>query len=213
MAPRTLASTWKQFAKAVERYARAPRSTRQKDAGVLSELVRKTNESPLVEALATLFVHPYSGMEQARVRFVEAEEGGFPEWAALFHSDDNTILLNPVGVFRFHDECRAAAGTLATPEARESFSRYRYQAYLSELRKLPGQYILFLLVLQEVANARQVSRVEKKGGEIELAEDERYLNLLWAFKELEAFFLRTNGLNLRGEYAVLWYESDWIVGR
>jgi hypothetical protein len=37
--------------------------------------------------------------------------------------------------------------------------------------------------------------------------------MLWAFKELENFFRSTTGVSLRSEYAILWYESDWFLGK
>jgi hypothetical protein len=213
MAARTLASTWKQFERAAQR-CQAGSGTKARETSALNEVVRKANASPIGEAIATLFVRPYAGMEKATVVFLEAGEEGFPsDRPVAFKADASMFEINPVGVIHFCQECREAIGSLSTPTARESFSRYRYQAYLSELSKLPTHLVLFLLVLQEVANARQISRVEKKGGEVEVAEDERYLNLLWAFNELESILARTSGLNLRGEYSVLWYESDWIVGR
>ena len=39
------------------------------------------------------------------------------------------------------------------------------------------------------------------------------MSLLWAFKELESFFSELNGLSLRSEYSILWYESDWVMGK
>jgi len=67
--------------------------------------------------------------------------------------------------------------------------------------------------MREVADLKRITDVEKKGGEIEAAVGERYLQLLWAFKELEAFFKRTNGLDLRAEFGILWLESDWFIGQ
>jgi hypothetical protein len=37
--------------------------------------------------------------------------------------------------------------------------------------------------------------------------------LLWAFKHLEAVLREVKGISLRSEYRILWYESDWVIGR
>jgi len=213
MAPRTLASTWKQYEKAVRKYE-AAEDPRADQIEVVNALTRRVNRSRIVEALATLFVRPYSGMEDVGVRFYAAPAGeDFPGWSVRFSPEEKTFFINPVAVFRFRDECHRAAEVLATPEGREDFAGYRYHAYLAELRKLPDPMFLFLLLLGEVANARKISRVEKKGGQVEMAEDETYTNLLWAFKELESFYGSTHGADLRAEYGILWYESEWFVGR
>lgn len=212
MAPRTLASSWKQYERIF---------SRGNGAGVLSPetvkaldvLGEKTNGSRITEALASLFVQPYQGMDEANVEFLTTDGGPYPDWPAQFDEERKVIVVNPVGVLRFCRECEEAVEALSTAEARESFPSYRYRAYLAELRKLPTQLLLFLQVLREVARSRKITRIEKKGGEIETADDERYLHLLWAFKELEGFFSESNGVNLRSEHGILWYESDWVIGK
>jgi hypothetical protein len=39
------------------------------------------------------------------------------------------------------------------------------------------------------------------------------MNLLWGFKEVERMYREMKGVNIRAEYGVLWYESDWYVGK
>jgi hypothetical protein len=179
----------------------------------LDDLSRKTNESKIVDALATVFVRPHLGMEEVAVRFATSTPKGFPEWATSFKPDEKCILVSPVGVYRFSQECDKSAVTLRTPQARRNFQSYRFRAYLAEIRKLPPQNLLFLQVLKEVANACQITQAEKKGGGVEEADDQSYMTLLWAFKELETFFAESNGVNLRSEYGIRWYESDWILGK
>jgi len=152
-------------------------------------------------------------MTEATVQFAESTKGKFPDWNTTYDESKGVIWVNVIGVFRFLDECATAVETLKTPEARKSFQDYRYQAYLAQLGKLPSRDVLFLLVLRQVASAQHITDVEKKGGEIEVAKGEVYLQLLWAFKELEAFFRRTSGVDLRSEYGILWLESDWYVGK
>ena len=170
------------------------------------------NDSGIVHALATLFVRNYQGLEEATVEFTVSTEGEYPDWAATYCAERQVIQINPVGVMRFCRECRDAVRNLKKPAARENFHKYRYHAYLAQLRKLPTDHLLFLQLLKEVARARRITEVERKGGGLETSEDEGYMMLLWAFNELEALFAEANGLNLRSEYEISWYESDWFVG-
>lgn len=212
MAPRTISSTWKHF----ERLARKIDSANGEDPDMreqLDTLVEKVNASKLVGSLASLFVRPYPGMEEVEVAFMCPNGQPYSRSITFFDAEAQTIRVNPVEVVRFYRECVEASEKLATPAARKSFFSYRYQAYLSELSKLPTQYLLFMVLLHEVARASRICRVEKKGGEIETPEGERYMTLLWAFKELEQFYNANTGMNLRAEFGILWHESDWIVGR
>ena len=63
MAPRTLASTWKHFERLDRKYRKAPPATRQDAIDAVDELCEKTNHSRIVDALASLFVRNYQGLE------------------------------------------------------------------------------------------------------------------------------------------------------
>ncbi|MDT8389098.1 MAG: hypothetical protein RRC34_01130 [Lentisphaeria bacterium] len=221
MAPRTLTTTWKNFEKLFRQYEKSGR-TDSKKLEAIDDLVRKTNASRITDALATLFVKPY-GVENGSILLSGTIDGIFPEWRSkaeisIEEVDDDevkscTIIININGVFDFLAEGAAALDKLNTPEARKSFQEYRYTAYMAQMSKLPAKFVLFLLILQEVATLKRITDVEKKGGEIEAAVGARYLQLLWGFKELETFFKRTNGLDLRAEFGILWLESDWFIGQ
>jgi len=211
MAPRTLASTWKSFEKLCKRYESAS-VPRKAEIAALDELCSKANGSGIVGALATLFVHDYPGLEEVEVEFVPSADGDYPDWVTAYCSERQVIQVNPVGVLRFSHECRDAVQRLKSAAARENFYKYRYQAYLAQLRKLPTDHLLFLQLLREVATARGIAEVERKGGGLDTPKDEGYMLLLWAFNELEALFAEFKGLNLRSEYGISWYESDWFVG-
>ena len=213
MAPRTLASTWKTFEKLTKEYEGAS-PPKHDEAQALNELAQKTNSSRIVDALASLFVQGYQGLEEVNVQFYASRNGdGFPAWPASYLEHEGQIVLNPLGILRFRKRCHEAVKAIKTPEGRDSFVTYRFQAYLSELRKLPTEHLIFPHLLNQVAKASQITRVEKKGGGIEEVEDEQYMTLLWAFKELDLFFKQSNGRSLRSEYSILWYESDWILGK
>lgn len=212
MSARTLNSTWKTFARLARRYFGDEQP--ETDCVIaLDELSRKANESGIVDALATLFVRNYDGMEDVEVQFVTSNGNGYPEWPTAYAEQEKTILLNPLGIFQFRRRCEQSCQTVKTPVGRESFQSYRYYAYLSELRKLPDVHLLFLQLLKEVAMARAVAQVEKKGGGVETADDESYMVLLWAFNELESFFAQNDGSSLRSRFGIYWYESEWVAGK
>ncbi len=212
MARRTLSSTWKNFERLHRQYEKSERSDQNK-LDEINTLVQKVNTSRITDALATLFVHPY-GLDDFQVHlFGTNGDDLFPSWKTRSDEDSKRIYVNIGGVFEFLEDCQRAVELLKTPEARKSFQHYRYQAYLAELSKLPPKYALFLLVLREVAALRKITQVEKKHGEIEVAEGKHYLELLWAFKELETFFRRNNGMDVRSEFGILWLESDWFIGK
>ena len=209
MALRTLNATWKQLEKLAGHYfGKKPVKTA---IAPIDELCQRTNESRIVDALADLLVRHYTGLEKAGIAFALSERKGFPAWTTRFDPDHSLIVVNPVGVFKYQRACMDAVKTLNTPEARESFQLYRLQAFMAELGKLPSRFLLFLLILDQVGRCKEVSKAEKRStGEV--AENIDYLNLLWAFKELETFIAENTGVNLRSEYGIFWYESEWVAG-
>lgn len=214
MAPRTLASTWRQFEKLAKAYLnQAPGA--DPDGEPLRDLAERVNKSRIAEALATMFLAPYAGFEETGIRFLEAAAGSpYPdEWDTRFDEEGNILEINPVGVLGFTRRCDDAFERLATPEARRDFATYRLNAYMAELRKLPSRLLLFILILRKVAEVLKITEVEKRGGETEDVDDGGYMNLLWGFKEVERMYREMKGVSIRAEYGVLWYESDWYVGR
>lgn len=211
MAARTLNTTWKQFEKLAERYfhKKPPKGIAEE----IADLVAKINESKIADALCSLLVSTYPGTEAVTLRFASLEGKKFPEWMTRADVENKSILVNPVAIFRFTDECRKAPEALKGPEARESFSRYRRQAFMAEIGKLPSRFILFLAVLEAVARYKEVSKADKRPVAPDAPENDEYLNLLWAFKELETFINETTGVNIRTEYNLLWYEAEWINGK
>jgi len=213
MAPRTLASTWRQFEKLARTYL-SDGNAQSKNGEPLRELAQRVNKSRIAEALATMFLVPYAGLGETSVRFVEPVDGeAFPDWDIHYDKDAGLFEINPVGVVAFVLRCDEAHAKLATPEARRDFATYRLNAYMAELRKLPSRLLLFILVLRKVAEILKVTEVEKRGGETEDVDDGGYMNLLWGLKEVERMYREMKGLNIRAEYGMLWYESDWYVGR
>jgi hypothetical protein len=212
MAPRTLASTWRQFEKLARSYLTESSPT-PKDAGPLQDLTTRVNKSRIVDALATMFLVPHAGVEEASIRFVDTGGETYPDWEVDFDEERQLFRVNPVGVVSFARACDKAFEELSTPEARRDFETYRLKAYMAELRKLPCRLLLFILILRKVAEILKITEVEKRGGETEDIDDGGYMNLLWGFKEVERMYRDMKGVNIRAEYGVLWYESDWYVGK
>ena len=81
MAPRTLSSSWKQYERILSRKngtgTLPPETVRALD--VLGE---KTNSSRITDALASLFVQPYQGMDEICVEFLTTGGVHYPEWPA-----------------------------------------------------------------------------------------------------------------------------------
>jgi len=78
---------------------------------------------------------------------------------------------------------------------------------------MPSKLGLFLLILKQVAITKEITRADKRSEEKETSGVDDYMNLLWAFKELETFYNQTTGLSIRTEHHLLWYESEWIAGK
>ncbi len=177
----------------------------------LQDLTEKANGDKIGNAVATLFVKPYISIP-INVEFTMemTEEGDVPEWITRFDEDRAIILVHPLAVFRYIRRMRDI--TLSESDE-EDFIRCRSLSLLQEIGKLPDIHILFMVVLQRVAYMLEIAHLEKRGGIVEVAEGEAYHTLLWAFKEVEQFVLRTSGVNVRAHYGISWYESDWITGR
>lgn len=213
-APRTLASTWTQYEKLAKAYIQETKD-RSDVINSLNNNATKANQAKIGEAISKLFFPNYPNFESTATKFYihpSTEPEDYPLWCTAYEEETNTVIINPLAIFQFIEECNEAEELLAQPKIRRSFMRYRYYAFLTELRKLPSRILMFLLVLQRIALTKKIADVETKGGVIEAADGEEYLTLLWAFKELESFLINTNGLNLRSEYKVSWYESDWSIG-
>jgi len=211
MAVRTLNSTWKQFEKLAEKCLQP--KTAKPAVKPLRDLVVKVNDSRLVDALFSLLVEPHALADDASLRFSAGDGKDLPEWATDWDAETKALLVNPVGVFRFHQDCLAAPAALRQPTARGNFATYRLHAFMAELGKVPSKLLLFLLILKQVAITKEVNRADKRTEDKDSVGTDDYMNLLWAFKELEIFYNQTTGLSIRTEHNLLWYESEWIAGK
>ncbi len=214
MARRTLTTTWRNIERLIEQHRKRCDNDKLEE---LNRLLERVNKSSVVSALATLFINPYHGMEEAQLRFAPVPLPDIPQKGekARFSPEENILYVNVLEVLNFRQECQESRDNLTSPAMRKSFHHYRYHAFLAELSKLPNQLLFFLLILEEVANVLNVASADKRkvGGEEENSEARDYLQLLWGFKELENFMRQHKGIDLRSEYSLLWQESNWFVGR
>jgi hypothetical protein len=207
MARRTVFSCWKQYEKLALSYLGNGEDGTAIEK--LQELTGKVNRDRIGSVLERFFVRPHVGLPIA-IEFSVDERDGSRDWRTAYEADTGRILIHPVGIIKFRSEIRA----IEVPDRDEDdLIHCRNLAFLSEIGKLSSVYFLFLMVLQRVAYLNEVAHLEKRGGIVEVAEGEAYHTLLWAFKELESFSKLTQGLNIRAEHNISWYESDWITGR
>lgn len=209
MAKRTLKSCWTQYEKLSQTYLN-DLDKRPATVDKLNELTFKANGDRIGDALLALFVKPHLPDTTATLEFTCTVDDGIPEWQTQYDAESETVLVHPLSVVALIHSTRE---TNPSGGGEGDFLRERYLSFLKEMIKLPSIYFLFLLVLQRVAYMLEIAHLEKRGGVVEVAEGEPYHTMLWAFKELEAFCGRTYGVTLRAQYAILWYESDWITGR
>ena len=208
MGRRTVQSSWKQFEKFSLAYLsdNSPESNLKK----LNELSEKVNNDVISDNLVTLFVHPHLPLDLKLVFQVDFTDGEISQWQTNYDNEASTIYINPLAIFKYIQSMDAI---VLEEDEDESFLHIRYIRFMKEMIKMPSIYMLFLNILQRVAYLKEIAHLEKRGGVIEVAEGEAYLTYLWGFKELEQFVLKTQGVNVRAEYGIFWYESDWITGR
>ncbi len=208
MAKRTLMTCWKQY----ENLSQSILSGEQNNSKLhdkLLTLTAKANADKIGNALYTLFVKPYMSNCKS-VEFTVDMISGVPEWLTDYLEETGTLLVHPISTIRWINNIK----NLIMPDFREDeFILFRNISFLIELGKLPSIYLLFLIVLQRVAILLRITHLEKRGGIIEVAEDESYHTLLWAFKEFEQFMKKVYGINARPHFGISWYESDWITGK
>ena len=206
MGKRTLTTSWRQYEKLSQTYL-SSQEERQDIVEKLSELTKKVNADEIGKALHTLFVLPFFKNSKS-IEFTNFFDSEIPKWQTLFDEERQILKIHPLSVFSFIHGIR----DLNLPDRNSNFIGCRNISFITEIGKLPSIYVLFLMVLQRVAFLLEITHLEKRGGIIEVAEDEYYHTLLWAFKELELFVKKTYGVNIRAHYGIAWYEAEWITG-
>ena len=206
------ATSWTQIEKLSNSYLRKPGAA---TASALEKCLKRATD--FAENLAIYFVRKHSKLAEAQVAFCMSTDGAFPDWGCQYDEGTSTFILNPVGVILFYKSCLAAPvqplqpTKLRSEMRKEAWSACRLNAYKAELRKLPSQLHLFLLLFQEIGRVLEVTYVERRRGTIkpEIAPSNLdYQNFLWAFRELESAYKYLFGGDLRINTQFTWWESE-----
>ena len=200
--------TWIQIEKLASAYKKAPGA----EAAARLDKCLSDFQEP-IETFARIFVKPLVGMQDNTAKFILSTDGSYPEWACKFDEEQHVFFLNIVGILAFHVECLNAGETAKTPEGRENFKTYRLFAYMKELQKLPLKYLAFLCLFKEVARVMEVTQADKRhlAHNPPTEAEEAYMSYLWAFKALENAVHTISKIDIRADYKISWYESDWIT--
>ncbi len=200
--------SWMQIEKLAKAYRKAP----EKAAAEALDKCLEDFQGPIA-TFARLFIKPLVGMQDMTARFILSKDGAYPEWACQFDETQNTFYLSPLGILSFQEECANAQKILQTQEGRENFKTYRLLAYMKEMQKLPLKYLAFLCLFREVARVMEVTRTDKRRTvhNPPTEAEEAYMSYLWAFKELENAMQKIQSIDLRADYKISWYESEWIT--
>lgn len=181
---------------------------------VFDELVAQMNASGIPEAMTTIFVRPYTSLAEVKVVWVGYKEASeSTEAVTRLDKEAGQLQFNHNGFLKFLDDCVLAKEKMNTRAGRSDFRTYRLFAFLSEISKLPIQYLAYMHVLREVGRAIEVSKCERARKQPTEEVDTEYMTLLWAFKELETRLALTAHKNIRSDYRIFWYEAEWIDGK
>jgi len=207
------ATSWTQIEKLCNSYLRKPGAT---TALALDKCLKRATD--FAEKLAIYFIRKHTKLAEANVAFCVSSNDAFPEWGCQYDETTTTFVLNPVGVIQFYKSCLELPPAPPQPTVlrskvtKEEWSARRLDAYRAELRKLPSQLHLFLLLFQEVARVLEVIYVDRRRSTVkqEIAKDDLdYQNFLWAFRELESAYDYLFGGDLRTKTQFTWWESEW----
>lgn len=205
------AVTWIQIEKLGLAYIKKPSVA---SAESLDKVLKRSAD--FLEKLARFFVRTQQKLEDVTLEFKLSSNGEYAGGACVFDPEARKFVINVIEVLKFDEFCQNAPALIETPEGRGNgnFSVYRLNAYKAELRKLPKQLKMLLLLFQEIARVLEVTYVDRKriSQKHELPkEDLDYLNLVWAFLHLENVYKVMNGSNLRIDFKFTWFESEWAT--
>lgn len=208
-----LSGLWKRMDEIVQPFLAAKVRERKEWQGQLADLLDEANGSPMPGAIAQSVVQPYLSEEgEFSVAFMASGKDGFGKATAWVDMEKKQVGIDPVGLYKLHAELSAAGVNLTKnlePDA-ESFERHRNLCLFREVAKLPRQYLIFLAVLPEIALAARIVAVEKRDGGYAESDSPAYLSMLWALKEFEQFYQRSQHRDLRADYGIIWHEGQWI---
>ncbi|GEM_PF-4094422 len=207
--PSTLAGFWKNLKTLAPPYLEKYPSVKKKQKDMIKDFVEDVNTSPLPTLVNENFVAPYFREKEMKASFGGDDKKGFGKWSVKICSEDNTVTIDPIGIYGFLDEFVKVEEKIKKAQKDGNFLKLRLYSFQKEVSKMPEQYFLFLAVLKEIALHSQIYAVDSKGA---FSSDEaaEYFSLLWALKQFEEFYLKVQIRNLRSDYGLIWHEGEWV---
>ncbi len=182
----------------------------------LQQVVDEVNSSSVPSSMAAALVVPYfDDKTKSEIRFGVRPErfsllsGEIVRPVSKVDGEDSVFDVDAVGLLLFAE--MFSSGARSAEEIGLDFKQRRQARFMMELAKLPEPYLVYLAILQEVAYVNEIVSVEDREGRLHSSDAGFYLSLLWAFKEFEAFYLKTQNRYLRADYCVVWHEGEWIA--
>jgi len=185
----------------------------------LEAVVDEVNASHVPSSMVSALVEPYFD-ERTKTGLSFSLASAYPERASddvarpvsKVEDEEGVFKMDVVELLLFARMFVDAADAVASEEDRDmDFKARRQVRFMNEITKLPEPYLAYLAILQEVAYANEIVSVEDREGKLHASDAGFYLSLLWAFKEFENFYLRTQNRHLRADYGVVWHEGEWVA--
>ena len=209
----TLAGFWKNIKTiSIDDKSRLPDESLE----ILELAVEEVNSSPIPASMTMALVTPYFGERtetgirfQVRPDLFQLMDVGTVRPVSRVGDEGGVFDVDALGLVLFSQ--------MFSPERNPTegldldFKQRRQSHFMMQLAKLPEPYLVYLAILQEVAYVNEIVSVEDREGRLHSSDAGFYLSLLWAFKEFEAFYLRTQNRYLRADYGIVWHEGEWIA--
>jgi hypothetical protein len=185
----------------------------------LEAIVNEVNASHVPSSMASALVAPYfddrteTGLSfSLATAYTGHAPDEVPRPVSRVGEEEGVFEVDVVELLLFAGMFAEAAETVASGGDKDlDFKARRQTRFMSEITKLPEPYLTYLAILQEVAYANEIVSVEDREGKLHASDAGFYLSLLWAFKEFENFYLRTQNRHLRADYGMVWHEGEWIA--
>jgi hypothetical protein len=212
----TIGGLWKKIQRHMPRILNG--DDQEKAAASENELTTyllKVNESYIPESITRNFLIDYFEEDACSTVFTISDELKHTSGKirpASFDTENFMMSIDVYAMYRYAGEFAGADKELEamTENGIADFKISRQLAFMRELTKIPPPYLFYLSVLQEVAYKKEIVSVEDKEGLLHKSDAGFYLTLLWALKEFESFYLKTQNRSLRADYGVIWHEGEWV---
>ena len=181
----------------------------------LANYLAKVNDSYIPESISQNFIALYFENDTPSTVFNFSEGfawDGQKKRPVEFDSENSVMTIDIHAMYHYLMEFSNAQKKLREMKDNgvSDFKTTRQLSFMRELSKIPPPYLFYIAVLQEVAYQKEIVSVEDKEGVMHKSDSGFYLTLLWALKEFESFYLKTQNRFLRADYSVIWHEGEWV---